>query len=59
MATETVYVIPFVRCTAATIPNILYKILKLLNLCHVLHILMQKAVILNIYHIIRKFLTEE
>jgi hypothetical protein len=42
--------------TMGIIPNKLHKSLKLLNLRPGLYILMQKAVILNIYHIVRKFL---
>jgi hypothetical protein len=56
---KTVYVIRLVRCAAATITDRLHESLKLLNLRHALYILIQKTVILSIYRIIRKFLTEE
>jgi len=42
----------------AIIPNQLHEGLKLLSLRPTLYVLMQKAVILNTWRIVRKFLAE-
>jgi hypothetical protein len=53
------YIMPLVLSTTGIIPNKLYQSLELLNLNPSLHIPMQKAVILNTHHIVRKFLAEQ
>lgn len=53
-----VYIVPLVISTTGVIPTILHHNLKLLNLNSTLFIKMQKAVILNICRIVRKFLDE-
>ena len=45
--------------TLVIVQNKLPESLELLNLCPVLYILMQKAVILDICCIVRKFLAEQ
>jgi hypothetical protein len=53
------YIIPLVLSTTGIIPYKLHESLKLLNLRPGLHILMQKAVIVNTCRIVRKFLSEQ
>jgi hypothetical protein len=50
---------PLVLSTMGIIPNKLHENLKLFTLPPALYILMQKAVILNTCHIVRKCLAEQ
>ena len=56
---KTAYIKPLVLSITGIIPNKLHKSLKLLNLWPGLYILMQKALVLNTFCIVRKFLAEQ
>jgi len=53
---EDVNVVPFVISTIGVIPKCLHKNIKRLKLSSTSFILMQKAVIVNILRIVRKFI---
>jgi hypothetical protein len=56
---HTVYIIPLALCTVGTVRNKFHRNSKLLNFHTALYTLMQIPVILNVFYIVRKFLTEE
>jgi len=56
---KTVHIVPFVLYSTSIIPNNLHRTSNLLNFHTALYSLTQKADILNTYHIVRKFLTEQ
>jgi hypothetical protein len=55
---NAVYIAPLVLSKMGSMPNKLHDTLKLLNLCPGLYTLMQKAVMLNMCHVVKKFLVE-
>ena len=59
MATEKGLYDTINTSTTGTIPNKSHENLKLLNLRPALYTLMHKAVILNTYRIVRKFLAQQ
>jgi hypothetical protein len=56
---KTAYIIPLVLSIMDIGPDKLHESFKLLDLCSGVHILLQKAVIINTCHIVRMFLAEQ